>query len=62
MWGMKVSYNGGVDWNNINPEKQRSWVTPCKSSLDNVLVEGIMLYIKVTLWLSWDSISPTYGS
>ena len=48
--GMKVSYNGGVDWNNIKPVSyEGAWVTPYKMHpLDNnVLVAGIMLYIKV---------------
>ena len=29
--GMKVSYNGGVDWNNIKPVSyEGNWVTPYK--------------------------------
>lgn len=63
--GMKVSYNGGVDWNNIKPVSyEGSWVTPYKMHpLDNnVLVAGFnVVYKSNTAANSWDSISPTYG-
>ena len=63
--GMKVSYNGGVDWNNIKPVSyEGAWVTPYKMHpLDNnVLVAGYnVVYKSNTAAASWDSISPTYG-
>ena len=64
--GMKVSYNGGVDWNNIKPVSYEGvfWVTPYKMHpLDNnVLVFGYnVVYKSNTPQFSWDSISPTYG-
>ena len=63
--GIKVSYNGGVDWNNIKPVSyEGAWVTPYKMHpLDNnVLVAGYnVVYKSNTAAASWDSISPTYG-
>ena len=47
--GMKVSYNGGVDWNNIKPVSYEGrWVTPYKiHPLDNnVLVAGYNVVYK----------------
>ena len=49
--GMKVSYNGGVDWSNIKPVSYEGGrVTPYKMHpLDNnVLVADIMWFIKAT--------------
>ncbi len=63
--GLKVTYNGGVDWDNIKPVSyEGSWVTPYKMHpLDNnVLVVGYNVVYKTnTAAAAWDSISPTYG-
>ena len=63
--GLKVTYNGGVDWDNIKPVNyEGAWVTPYKMHpLDNnVLVVGYNVVYKTnTAAASWDSISPTYG-
>lgn len=63
--GLKVSYNGGVDWNNIKPVNyEGSWVTPYKMHpLDNnIIVAGYnVVYRSNTGGATWDSISPTYG-
>lgn len=63
--GLKVTYNGGVDWYNIKPVSyEGSWVTPYKMHpLDNnVLVAGYNVVYKTnTAAAAWDSISPTYG-
>ena len=64
--GIKVTYNGGVDWDNIKPVSyEGSWVTPYKMHpLDNnIIVAGYNVVYKTnTAAASWDSISPTYGS
>ena len=63
--GLKVTYNGGVDWDNIKPVNyEGAWVTPYKMHpLDNnVLVVGYNVVYKTnTAAADWDSISPTYG-
>ena len=63
--GLKVTYNGGIDWNNIKPVSyEGSWVTPYKMHpLDNnIIVAGYnTVYKSTTAAASWDSISPTYG-
>ncbi|MAR40006.1 MAG: hypothetical protein CMD22_04980 [Flavobacteriales bacterium] len=63
--GLKVTYNGGVDWDNIKPVNyEGAWVTPYKMHpLDNnVLVVGYNVVYKTnTAAAAWDSISPTYG-
>ena len=63
--GLKVTYNGGVDWDNIKPVSyEGAWVTPYKMHpLDNnVLVAGYNVVYKTnTAAAAWDSISPTYG-
>ena len=63
--GLRVTYNGGVDWDNVKPVSyDGSWVTPYKMHpLDNnVIVAGYnVVYKSNTATASWDSISPTYG-
>jgi len=63
--GLRVTYNAGIDWNNIKPVSyEGSWVTPYKMHpLDNnVIVSGYnVVYKSNTAAAAWDSISPTYG-
>ena len=63
--GLKVTYNGGVDWNNAKPVSyDGAWVTPYKMHpLDNnVIVAGYNVVYKTnTATASWDSISPSFG-
>ena len=64
--GLRVTYNGGDNWNNIKPVGyQGSWVTPYKMHElnNNILVAGYnAVYKSVNGGNTWDSISPKYGS
>ena len=63
--GIRVTYNGGDDWENIKPVTYSgSWVTPYKMHPqdNNIIVAGYnVVYKSNNGAASWDSISPTYG-